>query len=147
MRRRISNILCTVALCAASFATAAPMFVPDEDGAIPAEFEQRSAPPPAQLSAPRPGEDLSYLMPGGAGVQPTSYYTGIQQGGLRPEYVLTDQPRTADDSPDASGMNVLGGSALVFVMVAKGVARKRRFFRKKYRLLLGTKAEYKRLDG
>ncbi|HEY1149176.1 MAG TPA: hypothetical protein VGF27_11420 [Pseudoduganella sp.] len=123
------------------------MFVPDEDGAIPAEFEQRSAPPPAQLSAPRPGEDLSYLMPGGGGVQPTSYYTGIQQSGFRPEYVLTDPPRTANESTDSSGMNLLGGGALVFVLIAKGVARQRRFFRRKYRLLLGTKAEYKRLDA
>jgi hypothetical protein len=122
------------------------MFVPDEDGAIPAEFEQRSA-PPVQLSAPRPGEDLSYLMPGGGGVQPTSYYTGIQQGAFRPEYVLTDQPRTADESADSSGMNLLGGGSLVFVLIANGVARKRRFFRKKYRLLLGTKAEYTRLDA
>ena len=123
------------------------MFVPDEDGDIPAEFRQRNAPPPAQLSAPRPGEDLTYLIPGGAGIQPTSYYTGIQQGAIRPEYVLTDQPRLQADTSDANGMNLLGGGAFVFVLVAKGVARKRRFSRKKYRLLLGTKAEYKRADA
>ncbi|WP_395404654.1 hypothetical protein ACHMW6_00630 [Pseudoduganella sp. UC29_106] len=108
---------------------------------------QRNAPPPAQLSTPRPGDDLTYLIPGGADIQPTSYYTGIQQGGFRPEYVLTDQPRTQNEGSDSNGMNLLGGGAFVFVLVAKGVARKRRFFRKKYRLLLGTKAEYKRADA
>jgi hypothetical protein len=144
MQQRLSSLLCALAVCASPLASAAPILVPDDDGAPAPEFEQQNAPAPTQLSAPRPGDDLRYLMPGGAGIQQTSYYPGIQQGLLRPEYALTNLPPPQEDGMASNGMGLMSGSALVFVLVAKRVARKRRMIRKKYRLIVGTKAEYKR---
>jgi hypothetical protein len=120
-----------------------PISIPDDDGNIAPEFEQRLAPAPAQLSAPRLAYDFAYLMPDGAGIRETSYYTGIQQRLMHPEYALTDLPPAAEEN-NAVGMWQLGAGAVFFVFTANAVARKRRQFRKKYRLVLGTKAEYQR---
>lgn len=135
-------MLCAAALCVSSVACAEPIFTPADDTAAQPAIEYVLPAPKAEFADPQPNYD--YLLPAGAGIRDTSYFSGLAERQPSAGFAYSDVTREEEDSgPHPLGVASLcfGATLFVFTIDAWGGRRWRR--RRRYRFVLDTKPEYR----
>jgi hypothetical protein len=143
MRRIFTNMLCAAALCVSTVAIAEPIFASDEDAVMQPIFEQSGPPAAPSLEQVEPRPDYAFLLPGGASIRDTSYFTGMPERQRDTAFEQNDGAQEDGDSsthPISVVILCFGATLFVFTVDAWGGRRWRR--RRRYRFVLYTKPEY-----